>query len=71
MYKTVYNLSRDQLDELKRRYFMELEEREDFLIIPSVGGITAWDKLPDDFILSEYANISFTDDDFFCTAGEG
>ena len=70
MYKSVYELSRDQLDELKSAYFWG----EDTAHIPKFDSsgrpaLFAGD-IPDSVIYDYYSGISFVDDDFSCTAGQ-
>jgi hypothetical protein len=65
---TVYELSRDQLIELKQAYITEKNDE--------VGEGTSWgeladaDELVDDKeIFAAYECYDFVNDDFFCTAG--
>lgn len=55
MYRTVKELSREELDELKETY----AEQEDSIFRG------AW-EVPDDVILNHYEGIMFVDEDFFC-----
>ena len=66
---TVYDLNRDQLEELKQRYLFEaLDERGE---TPSWGELADVDNVySDDFIRKVYADYEFSSDDFFCSAGE-
>ena len=68
MYKSVYDLSQDQLNELKTAYFYN----DDPTITEnlSAAGIEYPEQIPDDIIFHEYDGISFVNDDFCCTAGE-
>lgn len=65
---TVYELSRDQLDELKAHYFWS----EETLNIPKFNaiGLPALfpGDIPDLVILKHYNGIDFVNDDFCCTA---
>ena len=63
--KTVYDLSRDELDELKEAYAVQLDE--DGI---SYGELLESHEIPDDVIFTHYAEISFVDDDFFCNQKE-
>jgi len=58
----VYDLSREQLNELKNAYFWG-EDTED--IIPDY--ITTPEEIPDDIILNYYDGVSFVPDDFLCS----
>lgn len=64
-YKTVYDLTDDEFDELKQTYFWQLmyddPDGEEVL-----GDITSWEELPDDVIREHYDGICFVEDDFFC-----
>jgi len=70
MYKTVYELSRDQFDELKSNFFWgedtPEELKRDLLGRPALfpGDIS------DDIICKQYEDISFVDDDFCCDPGD-
>ena len=67
---TVYDLSVEQMQELKQNYlFASLEEME--------GRSPSWYELanadsivPDWIIFDNYSHITFTDDDFSCTVGD-
>ena len=59
---TVFDLTREQLDELKEAYFYA-EETAD--ILPDY--ITSPTDIPDDIILEHYNGISFVPDDFWCS----
>ena len=62
---TVYDLNRDQLTELKQRYYAERTDRithEELMNIDFY--VTDYD------VQHEYADTYFTNDDFFCTAGQ-
>lgn len=63
--KTVYDLNRDQLDELKATYACQLAEIDDDVL--SYGEIVNAINIPDDVIFEHYDGISFVDDDFFCS----
>lgn len=58
MYKSVYSLSREQLDELKEHIFYENLLEENF---------SCPEDIKDYIIFRIYKDISFCDDDFFCT----
>lgn len=59
IYKTVYDLSADELSELKSNYFWELEDQGE--------NEFEWpDDIPDNVIYAHYDDINFVDDDFFC-----
>lgn len=64
--KTVYELSREELDELKEAYIIQLNEDGG----TSYGELLAAHEMPDDIILEHYAGIGFVDDDFFCNQKE-
>ena len=64
-YKTVYDLTDNEFEELKQTYFWQLidddPDGEEVL-----GDITSWEELPDDVIREHYDGICFVEDDFFC-----
>ena len=65
--KTVYDLNRDQLDELKQTYAFQLAETDGDAL--SYGELADASNIPDDIIFEHYDGVSFTDDDFFCSCG--
>jgi hypothetical protein len=79
--KTVRELNRDQLVELKQNYLTRLDEEgtlnEVLYNDPddesglSQGELANADNLvPDDVVFNEYEGTMFHNDDFFCTAGQ-
>lgn len=60
---TVYDLNRDQINELKASYAEQLGK--DGI---SWGELSQAHEIPDEIILHHYQDIHFTDDDFFCTS---
>lgn len=64
-YKTVYDLTDDEFEELKQTFFWQLmyddPDGEEVL-----GDITSWEELPDDAIYYHYDGIDFSEDDFWC-----
>ena len=66
----VYELSRDQMIELKQRYLMDQYE-DRHLGEPSYDELATVDSdITDNEIYQVYSGIEFTNDDFFCTAGQ-
>ena len=69
MYKNVYQLSRDQFDELKSAYFWG-EDTDDIPKLDRLGLPALFPgDIPDKVIVEYYAEISFVDDDFSSPAG--
>lgn len=76
MYKSVTELTREELNELKENYFIELLDAGEEAIIlgdewneeecPLSELPDAAEFIPDEFIFEHYAGISFSADDFFC-----
>lgn len=63
---TVYELNRDQLEELKQRYYMDHVNEN-----PSYGELAEIDDLiSDEEVYEEYAGTDFVVDDFFSSAGQ-
>ena len=60
---TVYDLNRDQLNELKQTYAATHSAR------CSWGDLANDERIPDHVIIEEYEGFSFSPDDFFCSAG--
>ena len=63
MYKTVYDLSDDEIAELKDSFFWQ-DETQDVL----EGAYTSSDQIPNDIIFEHYGMVRFVDEDFFCNA---
>ena len=64
----VKNLNREELVELKERYYTGLLDRKGES--PSYGELAAIDDLVDDDTIFEvYAGVDFVEDDFFCSCG--
>lgn len=58
---SVYELTRDQLDELKTAYFYQYEVQDilsEDIIYP--------EQIPDEVIFNHYDGIMFVDEDFYC-----
>lgn len=62
----VYDLNRDQLAELKARYYQDKVGYD--LSYEELANIDAY--VTDSEVYREYAGTIFTPDDFFCSAGE-
>lgn len=63
MYKTVYDLSDDEIAELKDSFFWQ-DETQDIL----EGAYISSDQIPNDIIFEHYDMVRFVDEDFFCNA---
>lgn len=59
---TVYDLSREQLEELKAAYFWDDDTQD---ILPD--DIIYPEQIPDGIIFDHYAEICFSPDDFSCS----
>lgn len=59
---TVYDLNREQLNELKAAYATQLQEDCDMSYEELANAV----NIPDDVIFEHYDGIIFTEDDFFC-----
>lgn len=59
--RTVYDLTPEELDELKESFFWQ-DETQDIL----EGDILSPEEIPDEIILEYYGGVCFVDDDFFC-----
>lgn len=62
MYKSVYDLSPTEMEELRQSYFYQLQNESPEIL----QGITDPEQIPDDIIQEHYSGVSFVDDDFFC-----
>lgn len=59
--RTVRDLSRDEINELKEAYATQL--KNDGI---SYGELAESHEIPDDIIFNHYEGVIFTEDDFFC-----
>lgn len=59
---TVKELNREQLIELKERYYMDKHRNVSYSELASIDQIVSDDK-----IFKAYASIDFVNDDFFCS----
>lgn len=62
-YKTVYDLSPDELDELRDSYYWQCLDA-------GTIDIDTFDAVSDEMLFEHYAGIGFVDDDFFCNQKE-
>ena len=64
MYRDVFDLTKDELEELRDSYYWQLVDTgED-------EGIDGPEDIPDDVLFDHYAGISFVEEDFFCNIKE-
>lgn len=63
-YRSVRELTRNELDELKQAYVTESVGN------PSYGELADSVNIPDAVIYAKYAGISFGPEDFFCSLHE-
>lgn len=80
-YKTVYELNKNQLEELKHSLFYnfrynedERKELKEYLSKVEVEyldniNLCFW-EIPDNIIYKVYDGINFTDNDFYCSCGD-
>ena len=61
VYKNVYDLSREQIEQLKFEYFYQLLETDPEVL----DGMDTFLDIPDDVIYEHYEGVSFVDGDFF------
>lgn len=67
-YKSLHELSAEQISELKQSYLCNVKYENTGV---SYGMLANADNIVTDKELEdEYGSTSFTDDDFFCTAGK-
>lgn len=66
---TVYELNRDQLEELKQHYLTENMDEQGYGISYDVLA-NADDIISDERIFEIYEGVDFVPDDFFCSAGQ-
>lgn len=65
MYKTVLDLSYEELEELKESYFWDPDSDE------VLGDkITSPHDIPDSLMFEHYKGVMFTEEDFFCNLKE-
>lgn len=64
MCRTVYDLTREELNELKDSYFWS--DDPDVQEILEESGIDYSWQIPDDVIFHNYEGIAFVEEDFWC-----
>lgn len=60
--KTVHELSKNELDELRESYFCELQETDGDVL----ENIESANEIPIENVINHYDGIYFVEDDFFC-----
>lgn len=66
---SVFELKKDQLDELKQSYLCDLLSRKENRT-PYYGELAAAGELvSNETVFSAYSGVEFSNDDFFCSAG--
>lgn len=72
MYMSVYELNRDQLDELRNAVFYGCYEVSnlDFEQMEIVNAARYDFEIPNEIIYCCFSGYTFTNDDFCCTAGQ-
>lgn len=63
-YKSVFQLSKDQLTELKGYYYTQKHKNASWQELANINSYVS-----DSEIIKEYENTQFVDDDFFCSSG--
>lgn len=61
---SVYELNRDQLNQLKQDMVFEAIES------PSYGEIADAENIPDKAVYEHYAGIDFSEEDFWCSVSQ-
>ena len=65
MYRTVYDLTADELDELRSALYWSMDDCGE-------DARETWEfysDIPDSVVFLHYDGISFVEDDFFCNTG--
>ena len=62
---SVKELTREQLIELKQRYYTERNENVSYGELADIDNLVS-----DNEIFEEYGDITFVEEDFFCTSGK-
>ena len=60
--KTVYDLTENELEELREYYFQQLLDTDPEVL----GEITEAEEIAFEDIENHYSGVSFVDEDFFC-----
>ena len=64
-YRSVEELTREELDELKETYFWEVVNEGDAEEVFGDDIEFPWD-IPDEVVMEHFSHICFVEDDFFC-----
>ena len=62
---SIKELAREQLIELKQRYYTERNENVSYGELADIDNLVS-----DNEIFEEYGDITFVEEDFFCTSGK-
>lgn len=62
---SIKELTREQLIELKQRYYTERNENVSYGELADIDNLVS-----DNEIFEEYGDITFVEEDFFCTSGK-
>ena len=62
---SVKDLTREQLIELKQRYYTERNENVSYGELADIDNLVS-----DNEVFEEYEHITFVEEDFFCTSGK-
>ena len=61
MYMTVEDLNREQLNELKEIYFLQLKDCDEDVL----GDVTCAEEIPDEVIFNHFGGVMFAEEYFY------
>lgn len=61
-YRTVHDLTPEELDELRASYYEQLDETDDDVI----EDVSSYEEVTDEMLFNHYDGVSFVREDFFC-----
>ena len=65
-YRTVHDLTPEELDELRAAYYEQLKETDDEVI----EDVSSYEEVTDEMLFNHYDGVMFVRDDFFCNTAE-
>lgn len=65
-YRTVHDLTPEELDELRATYFEQLDEVDNDVI----EDISSYEEVTDEMLFNHYDGVSFVRENFFCNTAE-
>ena len=66
MYRTTYDLSKEEFEELRESYYDQLYESDEDVLLSEYYGCSCVVDVPDEAIHNHYDGVGFIEEDFWC-----